>query len=176
MKPMRRKVQTLSREDCEIVLSRNEYGVLCLKPDDDYPYGVPLNYSYVDGKIFLHGAGAGYKIDAMRHNPNVCFTVIDTALEDYDAYSEFFRSVIVFGKAFMPEDREEKIKSVTAFAEKLSPGNPKLKEWIERDIDKMSVIEIHIDHITGKHSIEYVRDENPMRRDKPTEPKRNTVK
>lgn len=176
MKEMRRSIQALSRNDCETVLNRNEFGILCLKPDDDYPYGVPLNYSYVDGIIYLHGAGEGYKIDAIRHNPHVCFTVVDTALEDYDAYSEFFRSVMVFGKAYMPESREEKVKSVTAFAEKLSPGNPKLQEWINRFIDHMAIIEIHIDHISGKHSIEYVRDSNPMRQDKPAHPKRNTVK
>jgi len=173
---MRRIKQALSEQDCITVLKRNEFGVLCLKPDDAFPYGVPLNYSYVGGKLLLHGSDVGYKLDAIRHDPHVCFTTIDTALEDYDAYSTFFRSVIVFGQAHIPETREEKIAFVTAFAEKLSPGNPRLQAWLDRDIPHMTVIVIEIDHMTGKESIEYVRDSQPLRRDKPERPQRNTVK
>lgn len=175
MKPMRRFKQALNNDDCKTVLSRNEFGVLCLKPDDDFPYGVPLNYSFVNDKIYLHSAKAGYKIDALNHNPNVCFTVIDTAIEDYESYSEFFRSVIVFGTAKIIDDRDEKIKSIKIFAEKLSPGNPRLNEWIERFLDKTSLIEIDIDHFTGKESIEYVHDDVHLNREKPDISEKNTV-
>lgn len=175
MKEMRRKKQALSKDDCITVLKRNEFGVLGTHGLDGYPYGVPVNYSYNDGKIIFHGAGEGYKLDIIRENPKVCFTVIDTALEDYDAYSSFFRSVIVFGSAIIIKNREEKIKSVTAFAETLSPGNPRLQEWINRDIDRMSMVEINVEHITGKESIEYVRDSKHLRQDKPEKPIRNTV-
>lgn len=176
MRPMRRKMQALSHEDCETVLKRNEYGVLGTHGLDGYPYGVPVHYSYDNGKITFHGAGTGYKTDIIAENPNVCFTIIDTVLEDYDAYSAFYRSVIVFGKARILKDREEKIKSVTKFAETLSPGNPRLEEWIRRDIDRMNMVEIDVDYFTGKEAIEYVRDPKRLRQDKPEKPIRNTVK
>ena len=47
--------------------------------DGDMPYVVPMNYGYTmeDGKltIYLHGAKWGRKLDVMRANPKVFFTL-----------------------------------------------------------------------------------------------------
>lgn len=71
---------------------------------------------------------------------------------------------------------EEKIRSIRIFAEKLSPKNPRLEEWIRLDLSHLALIEIEIDFMTGKESIEYVRDEKYLSRKRPENPKRNTVK
>ena len=47
---MRRKKQALSKEACERILKDGKTGVLALLGDDDYPYAVPLNYCYENGK------------------------------------------------------------------------------------------------------------------------------
>ncbi len=37
------------------ILYDNQYGLLSTVGMDGYPYGVPISYIYVDGKIYFHG-------------------------------------------------------------------------------------------------------------------------
>src|SRR5574344_2159951 len=93
---MRRSRQLLSHEESEAVLKRGSHGILACLGDGDYPYAVPLNYVYYDGKIFLHSAKEGHKVDAILHHPKVSFTVVDEDTIIGKAYTSYFRSVIVF--------------------------------------------------------------------------------
>ena len=45
--------------------------------DEGYPFAIPVNYYYDDaqGKIFIHGGKAGHKVDALKKDDKVCFTV-----------------------------------------------------------------------------------------------------
>ncbi|MHC1738990.1 MAG: pyridoxamine 5'-phosphate oxidase family protein [Ignavibacteriaceae bacterium] len=81
------------------------------------PYIVSLNYGFsVNGteiKLFFHSAGEGRKIDCIKSNPDVCFTVAicDPLIEGEEAcdYSMKFRSVVGYGKMRLIEDEDEKI-------------------------------------------------------------------
>ena len=63
-----------SREEMEQILREEVLGYLGLAGDGP-PYVVPLNYAYAAGKILFHCALTGQKLDAIRRNPHVCFTV-----------------------------------------------------------------------------------------------------
>ena len=76
-RPMRRKKQALSRQECEAVLKRGSSGVLALLGDGGYPYAVPLSYVYEDGRIYFHCARTGHKLDAIRKEEKASFCVID---------------------------------------------------------------------------------------------------
>ena len=104
---MKRKERQLSAELTEKILNKCTSGVLSVIGDDGYPYGVPVSYAYSDGKIFFHCAKEGHKVDAIKNNPKVSFTVI--AQDDVvpEAYGTDFASVIAFGKASFVEDPEE---------------------------------------------------------------------
>jgi len=95
---MRRSRQLLSQEESESVLKRGSHGVLACLGDGDYPYAVPLNYVYYEGKIFLHSAREGHKVDAILRHPKVSFTVVDEDTIVPAQYTSCFRSVIVFWK------------------------------------------------------------------------------
>jgi len=71
---------------------------------EDRAYIVPVGYAYADGKIFFHTCNKGLKMDGIRKNPNVCFEV-DETLSD----TSMFKSVIVFGKAEIIDDKEKMI-------------------------------------------------------------------
>ncbi|MBI4712001.1 MAG: pyridoxamine 5'-phosphate oxidase family protein [Planctomycetes bacterium] len=43
--------------------------------DETYPYSVPVNYSYFDGKIYIHSKNNGLKVGDITKNPMVSFTV-----------------------------------------------------------------------------------------------------
>ncbi|MBQ8929177.1 MAG: pyridoxamine 5'-phosphate oxidase family protein, partial [Oscillospiraceae bacterium] len=65
---MRRYRQELSPEVCRQILTRGTTGVLAVCGDDGYPYTIPLNYIYTEGKLYFHGAKTGHKIDAIRRS------------------------------------------------------------------------------------------------------------
>ena len=50
---MRLKSQQLSEEETIALLDAGEYGVLSTIGANGYPYGVPINYIYDDGKIYI---------------------------------------------------------------------------------------------------------------------------
>ena len=53
---MVRKNKQISHEECIAVLKNEPRGILSVLGDDDYPYGMPMNYWYCeeDGKIYYH--------------------------------------------------------------------------------------------------------------------------
>ncbi len=148
---LRKKERKLSKEITEEILKKCTSGVLALAGDDGYPYGVPISYAYSEGKIFFHCAKEGYKVDAIKRNPKVCFTVI--AQDDVipEAYGNDFASVIVFGKASFIEDPEEMLKSHIHIIEKYSSeyydGGI---EYFNKAKNAMRMVKIDIENITGK--------------------------
>ena len=72
---MRRKEYTMSYDEILEALKGQDHGFLGTVGEDGLPYVVPLNYIYHDGYIIFHCALEGHKLDNIRHNPQVCFTV-----------------------------------------------------------------------------------------------------
>ena len=70
-RPMRRFKQQLTQEECVEILNTEVRGVLSVLGDDDYPYGIPIDFYYnqQENKIYFHGAKEGHKIDSIKkHN------------------------------------------------------------------------------------------------------------
>ena len=59
-----RKNKKLSMEECIHVLKTEKRGVLSVKGDNDYPYGMPMNHWYNedDGKIYFHCGKIGHRL------------------------------------------------------------------------------------------------------------------
>jgi nitroimidazol reductase NimA-like FMN-containing flavoprotein (pyridoxamine 5'-phosphate oxidase superfamily) len=153
---MRRGKQLLSIEDTVAVMTRCTNGVLACLGDEGYPYAVPLSYVYFNGRIYIHSAKAGHKIDAITKNPKVSFSVIDEDKIVSEEYTTHFRSVIVFGKARIVEG-DERLESFAALVDKYSGNQP--EEARNKEISKCTqahIIAIDIEHITGKEAIEFV--------------------
>lgn len=155
---LRRSKQVLSQEDSIAVLERATSGVLAVAGDDDYPYAVPLSYVYADGKIFFHCAKTGHKLDAIARNSKVSFCVIDEDKIVPEEYTTYFRSVIAFGKARILEEEAEKRSALEKLAAKYSPQQQegRAKE-INDQIGHVCMVEISIDHLSGKEAIEFVK-------------------
>jgi len=155
---MRRKKQNLSFEDCVEILNLGTSGVLAVSGDNDYPYAVPISYVYNDSKIFFHCAKTGHKLDAIKRNEKVSFCVIDEDNVVPEEYTTYFRSVIVFGKARILEDKADKRATIEILANKYSPDHEqgRLQE-VDREFNLLCLIELTIDHMTGKEAIELVK-------------------
>lgn len=103
----------------EAFLMEQRWGVLSLHGDDGYPYAVPLNYLYAENRIYFHSAPAGRKLDLLRDDdPPVQFTVVKeyayipsyaSGAEMACSASQFFKSVLIRGRAVAIEALPEKI-------------------------------------------------------------------
>ncbi len=155
---MRRFKQKMSEKDSIEVLERNTAGVLAAAGDEDYPYAVPLSYVYADGKIYFHCAKSGHKMDAIARNEKVSFCVIDEDRIVPEEFTTYFRSVIVFGRARTLEG-DEKMDAILKLSMKYSPDETEesRKKEISGSFDNMAMVEISIEHMTGKEAIEFVK-------------------
>lgn len=158
---MRRKRQILSGEQTEAVLRRGTSGVLALSGDDGYPYAVPISYVYDGNRIYFHCAKAGHKLDAIRRNARASFCVIDQDQIVPEEYTSYFRSVIVFGRVQEITDDVQKRAAIEKLALKYAPDDTAAgrQNAIEREWKLLCMLEMSIDHMTGKEAIELVRKE-----------------
>lgn len=158
---MRRKNQELSKEENIEILKRGKTGILAVIGDDDYPYAVPLNYIYLDEKIYFHCAKTGHKIDAIQKNPKVSFCVVDKDEAVPEKYGTDYRSVVVFGRAeFLKED--EMMLFIQKFTKKYCPKNSDndIQKEIDREFKLLCMVKINIEYMTGKQAIDFVRKAN----------------
>lgn len=157
---MRRSKQALSMNVCEEILNRGTSGVLAVAGEDDYPYAVPLSYTYNEGKLFFHCAIAGHKLDAIARNEKVSFCVIDEDNVVAKEYTTYFRSVIVFGKIRILEDAQEKKTAMIKLAARYAPDNSVMKQQqaIDGAWERLCVLELFIEHLSGKEAGEYAKN------------------
>lgn len=158
-RPMRREKQLLSLEETAAVLDRGTSGVLAVSGDDGYPYAVPISYVYDGDKLYFHCARSGHKLDAIRRNEKASFCVIDQDQIIPEEYTTYFRSAIVFGRIRILEETEEKWAAVEKLAVKYAPNSTAdgREQAIRREWAPLCVLEMTVDHMTGKQAIELVR-------------------
>lgn len=156
---MRRSKQELPREETEAVLRRGTSGVLALAGDEGYPYAVPISYVYDDGKIYFHCALEGHKLDAIKRNEKASFCVIGQDEVVPEAYTSYFRSVIAFGRIHVMADGQEKRAALEKLAEKYAPEDTPAgrRGAIDREWSILCMLEMEIDHITGKEGRELAK-------------------
>ena len=156
---MRRSRQALAPEQCEEVLLRGTSGVLALAGDGGYPYAVPISYLYENSKLYFHCAKAGHKLDAIRREPRASFCVVDQDRVVPEEYTSYFRSVVVFGRIAVLEDADAKRAAVERLALKYAPSDSaeSRQRAIEREWDALCMLEMQVEHMTGKEAIELVR-------------------
>lgn len=157
MREMRRFKQALTPEECDIVLGRNTSGVLAVAGDGGYPYAVPLSYVRLDGKVYFHWATAGHKLDAVRRDDRVSFCVVDQDKVVPEAYTTYYRSVIVFGRVRILDDPDEKRRAIEALSQKYRPGFPEaMAAEIQGAWDRFCIAELSAEAVTGKQARELV--------------------
>jgi nitroimidazol reductase NimA-like FMN-containing flavoprotein (pyridoxamine 5'-phosphate oxidase superfamily) len=139
------------REEMERILCEETVGYLGLSMEG-MPYVVPLNYGYAEGRIVFHCALTGKKLDYLRANPQVCFTVgrqsgsptrhPQGALCHVDN-----DSVVCYGVARIVENVEERRKLLDTFNRCLQPD----AETITLEAaSKCYAVEIKITEMTGR--------------------------
>lgn len=151
---MRRFKQQMDKSEMLDIINQASNGILACHGDEGYPYAVPLNYVYHNGKIYFHSAKEGHKIDAVINNSKVSFAIVAEDTIKSAEFTSYFRSVIVFGNARLVEG-EEWQNAFWALVEKYSKDMPHEAKRNEIEGCKRSlIIAIDIEHMTGKKAAE----------------------
>jgi nitroimidazol reductase NimA-like FMN-containing flavoprotein (pyridoxamine 5'-phosphate oxidase superfamily) len=117
----------------------------------------PLNFLYLDGKIYVHSSMKGEKIKDIQRGSPVCFEVDEpiayrVAGELACKAGYYYRSVIIKGKASLVRERHKKMKILERMMEKYQPeGN--YGEFGVEVLTKTAIIEISVKEITGKENL-----------------------
>ena len=149
---MRRFKQQLSDADCLAVLQAAKRGVLAVHGDDGYPYAVPLNFVFDPAAriLYFHMAVAGHKLDAIKRDSKVCFTVMDDGYKVEDDWAWYVRSVVVFGEAKVVKDDAMRDRWLRALAAKYFPPTEDVEEDMRRNAPRALVVAVTVEHISGK--------------------------
>jgi nitroimidazol reductase NimA-like FMN-containing flavoprotein (pyridoxamine 5'-phosphate oxidase superfamily) len=124
---MRRVMKEVKEQErIEQFLQTARVGYLGLQ-DEEGTYVVPLNFSWVNGNVYFHGANAGRKFDALdSQRITVCFTVADdlgTVAHPVPAETgTAYFSAMVFGKVRLVTDLQEATAALQAMLDKYVPG------------------------------------------------------
>lgn len=149
---MRRKERQTSSTNAFDFLNTSNEGVLAtISVDNGYPYAVTINHVYLNGYIYFHSANEGHKIDNIKSNNKVSYTVTAYSEIKQAVYSTKYKSATVFGKASFVEDEEE-IKLVLTEIARRFTGKffSKASNEIVKSINKTTVVRIEIEDIKGK--------------------------
>ena len=158
-RPMRRSAQALDGGACVEILERGTSGVLAVAGDGGWPYAVPLSYAFDGEKLYFHCAREGHKLDAIRREARASFCVVDRDDVKPAEYTSYFRSVIIFGRVRVLEDKAQKRAAIELLARRYFPEDSaeNRRRAIEREWAGLCMLEMDIEHMSGKEAIELAR-------------------
>ena len=147
-----RHKQQLSDSECIEVLKNEPRGVLSVVGDEGYPYGLPIDHWYCEenGKLYFHCGKIGHKLDAIRACDKVSYCILDGGTLEDGGWALYFRSVIVFGRAKIIEDKARIIEITRQLSYKFTDDTAYIEDEIRRFAAGTLCIELTPEHICGK--------------------------
>lgn len=105
-RPLRRKKRAITDKEARELLATCKRDVFAVNGDDGYPYAIPVNYFFdpKHDKIYFHGAKAGHKVDSLRRDDKVCFTVYGNEWYKDDDWAPYVMSTVVFGRCRLVDE------------------------------------------------------------------------
>jgi nitroimidazol reductase NimA-like FMN-containing flavoprotein (pyridoxamine 5'-phosphate oxidase superfamily) len=139
---------------CAAVLAAAEVGVLAMAGADGAPYAIPVNFLYADGRIYIHCALKGHKLELLAADARVCFTawVVDELVvgpQPCDSTTHY-RSVLAWGAARELTDPDRKRDVLAALTARYAGAE--LPPAPEHRVAHLRILELVIDRLSGKRS------------------------
>jgi len=104
----------------------------------------------VEGLLNIHCARRGHKLDNITADDRVCYSVVTNAEVVPSELSTIFESAIIFGRAAIVDDDEEKSIALNALVERLAPERAAEDAQVMPSFARTTVLRITPEHITGK--------------------------
>jgi nitroimidazol reductase NimA-like FMN-containing flavoprotein (pyridoxamine 5'-phosphate oxidase superfamily) len=122
---------------------------------DGQPFVIPTGYARVDDNLFVHGSQASRMLRTLANGIDACVTVtlVDGLVLARSAFhhSINYRSVVVFGRATLVEDRKEKDSALFAFSELVIQGRwNDVREPTESELKQTTVLRLPLTEASAK--------------------------
>ena len=119
------------------------------------PVVIPTGYARVDDTLYIHGSQASRMLKTLAGGVDACVTVtiIDGIVLARSAFhhSMNYRSVVIFGRATLIEDREEKYTALVALSEHIIRGRwNDVREPTEQEMRATTVLSLPIVEASAK--------------------------
>lgn len=122
---------------------------------DGQPYVIPTLFARVGEQIYIHGSAASRMLRTLSGGVQMCVTVtlIDGLVLARAAFhhSMNYRSVVVLGRATLVESREDKLKALEAFTEKIVRGRwADVRQPNESELKQTTVLSLPLEEVSAK--------------------------
>lgn len=120
------------------------------------PYVIPTAYVRSGEQIYLHGAPAGRLMrGGADHEIDLCLevTLLDGLVMARSAFhsSINYRSVVVYGKARLVKDLDQKREALRCFTNHVLPGRwEEVKQPSDKDLKATSVLALPLEEVSAK--------------------------
>ncbi len=145
---MRRTDRQIPEVEAMTLLAEAKHGVLSMIDADGGPYAVPVNHAVVDGHIVIHCAVRGRKLDNLRKDARVCYTVYNVIEIDAEELTTRYTSATALGRAELVEDASTKRQLLAGMTQRLAPGAA--FACSDETVADTKVIRIKVDSVSGK--------------------------
>ena len=149
--PMRKAKQEITdRAELEEILAKAEVLYLALH-DEPAPYVIPLNFGSADGALWFHCAREGTKLDLIRRDPRVGFSVVVDARVVAGAaacdFSATGRSVVGRGTARICDEPAERRRGLDALMRRYRMDRPGYRP---DSLERTCVVRVDVEELRGK--------------------------
>lgn len=148
---MRRSETEVDAAEWLARLSEAPYSVVAFgQGDNGFPFALPCNLACFDGALWLHGARAGLKHDALKADNRVCVTTVIESEICLDQLNTFFTSLMIYGRAYAvpPELHADTCKKFGLFFD--PSREEQFMAAFSRHANALQFIRIEIEHMTAK--------------------------
>ncbi len=119
------------------------------------PCVIPTGYARQGDRLIFHGSTASRMMRSLSEGIDVCITVtlIDGIVLARSAFHHSFnyRSVVMFGRATLITDKEEKMSALEAFTEHIMPGRwSEVRIPNEQELKATSVLALPLAEVSAK--------------------------
>ena len=119
------------------------------------PFVIPTGYARDGDKLYIHGSQASRMLRTLSTGVDVCVTVtiIDGLVLARSAFhhSMNYRSVVIFGRATLVEDPEEKMAALLALSEHIIRGRwAEVREPTELEMKQTTVLSLPLVEASAK--------------------------
>jgi uncharacterized protein len=143
--------------DRELVYQILDEGFICHVSFsvDGQPFVIPTGYARIDDQLYIHGSQMSRMLRMLAQGVDVCVavTLVDGLVLARSAFhhSVNYRSVVIFGRAAVIEDKEAKLAALFAFSEHVLPGRwNDVRKPTEQELKATTVLSLPLVEASAK--------------------------
>ncbi len=143
--------------DRELVYHILDEGLICHVgfAIEGRPFVIPTGYARVQDQLYIHGSQASRMLRTLQRGVEACVTVtlLDGLVLARSAFhhSMNYRSVVVFGKAELVDDVDEKLAALRAFSEHMICGRwDDARKPTEQELKATTVLSLPLEEASAK--------------------------